>query len=290
MFQSNKQTTIFSAPTGSGKTVMLISLMDSIIENNPLDYEFAFVWLTPGKGELEEQSYKSTLDKASLVRPQMLQDALTSGFSANSVTFINWEKVTKEGNIATRDGEVRNIFERIAEAKENDIYFVIIVDEEHHSKTDKTDAFIDRFEASRIIRTSATPQSRGEAYNLVQVPEDDVIRQGMITRNVILNLGIHEGDIISDQVSYFLDLADEKRREIKKGYQELGKNINPLVLIQLPDEKSGKANKDYMDARGELISSIDAYLKELGQQENQVARWLSGDHFNTESIEKMIQK
>lgn len=285
-FHSDKQTTIFSAPTGSGKTVMLIALMDSIIENNPLDYDFAFVWLTPGNGELEEQSYKSTLDKASLVKPQMLQDAMTSGFSANSVTFINWEQVTKTGNIATRNGEVRNIFERIAESKENNIHFVIIVDEEHRNKTDKTDNFIKSFKASRIIRTSATPQFRGEAYNLVQVDEGDVIRQGMITRSVVLNLGVHEGDIISDPVTYFLDLADEKRREIKQAYQALNKNINPLVLIQLPDEKTGKTNKDYMDARGELISSIEEYLKELGQQENQIARWLSGDHFNTEAIEK----
>lgn len=45
----SKQTAIFSAPTGSGKTVMLVALMDSIIENNPNSYEYAFVWLTPGK-------------------------------------------------------------------------------------------------------------------------------------------------------------------------------------------------------------------------------------------------
>lgn len=285
-FHSDKQTTIFSAPTGSGKTVMLIALMDSIIENNPLDYDFAFVWLTPGNGELEEQSYKSTLAKASLVKPQMLQDALTSGFEANSVTFINWEQVTKKANIATRNGEVKNVDDSIRDAKEKNIHFVVIVDEEHRNKTDKTDKFIESFKASKVIRTSATPQSRGEAYNLVQVAEEDVIRQGMITRDVVLNLGVREGDIISDPVSYFLDLADEKRREIKQAYEELDININPLVLIQLPDEKTGQSNKDYMLARGELIQSIEDYLKELGQQENQVARWLSGDHFNTESVEK----
>lgn len=285
-FHNDKQTTIFSAPTGSGKTVMLIALMDSIIENNPLDYDFAFVWLTPGNGDLEEQSYKSTLDKSSIVKGQLLQDALTSGFNANSVTFINWEQVTKTGNTAIRDGEVRNIFDQIAVAIEDNIHFVIIVDEEHRNKTDKTDHFINCFKASRIIRTSATPQSHGEAYNLVQVNEEDVIRQGMITRHVILNSGVHEGDIISDPVSYFLDLADEKRREIKQAYQALDKNINPLVLIQLPDEKTGRANKDYMNARGELVSSIEDYLKVLGQQETQVAKWLSGNHFNTDAIDK----
>ncbi|MFG7388501.1 hypothetical protein ACGO3R_10505 [Lactococcus lactis] len=100
-------------------------------------------------------------------------------------------------------------------------------------------------------------------------------------------MGINEGDNISDPVSYFLDLADEKRREIKQTYQELNKNINPLVLVQLPDEKSGAKNKDYMEARGELIKNIEDYLQEIGQQESQVARWLSGDHFNTEAIEKI---
>lgn len=281
-----KQTTIFSAPTGSGKTVMLIALLDSIIENNPNDYDYTFVWLTPGNGELEEQSYESTLDKASLAKPQMLQDALTNGFTSNSVTFINWEQVTKKGNVATRDGEVKNIFQRIMEAHQQNTHFVVIVDEEHRNRNSNTQALIDSFVPDRVIRTSATPQSRGAAYELVQVDEEDVIHQGMITRSVILNIGVCEGDNISDPVSYFLDLADEKRREIKHAYQEINKNINPLVLIQLPDEKSGAKNKNYMEARGELIKNIEDYLKEIGQHENQIARWLSGDHFNTEAIEK----
>ncbi|MDN5474954.1 MAG: DEAD/DEAH box helicase family protein, partial [Lactococcus lactis] len=281
-----KQTTIFSAPTGSGKTVMLIALMDSIIENNPNDYDYTFVWLTPGNGELEEQSYKSTLDKASLVRPQMLQDSLTSGFTPRSVTFINWEQVTKKGNIATKDGDVTNIYQRIIEAHQQNTHFVVIVDEEHRNRNNNTQTLIDSFSPEKVIRTSATPQTRGEAYELVQVDEEDVIHQGMITRSVILNIGVNEGDNISDPVSYFLDLADEKRREIKQAYQELNTNINPLVLIQLPDEKSGAKNKEYMDLRGELIQNIEVYLKEIGQQENQIARWLSGDHFNTEAIEK----
>lgn len=281
----SKQTTIFSAPTGSGKTVMLIALMDSIIENNPNDYEYAFVWLTPGNGELEEQSYRSTLDKASLAQPQMLQDALTNGFITNSVTFINWEQVTKKGNLATRFGEVINLSQRITEAQQQNTHFVVIVDEEHRNRNSNTQALIDSFTPDKVIRTSATPQSRGEAYELVQVDEEDVIRQGMITRSVILNMGVNEGDNISDPVSYFLDLADEKRREIKRAYQELNKNVNPLVLIQLPDEKKGAKNKEYMEARGELIRTIEDYLIEIGQQENQIARWLSGDHFNTEAIE-----
>lgn len=282
----SKQTTIFSAPTGSGKTVMLIALMDSIIKNNPNDYDYTFVWLTPGNGELEEQSYKSTLEKASLVSPKMLQDTLTNGFKPCSVNFINWEKITKKDNIATKDGEITNLFQRITEAKQQNTHFVIIVDEEHRNQNSNTQKLIDSFDPDKVIRTSATPQSYGKEYESVKVDEEDVIHQGMITNSVILNMGVDEGDNISDPISYFLDLADEKRREIKQTYQKLNKNINPLVLIQLPDEKNSKKNKEYMQSRGELIQNIENYLKEIGQQENQISRWLSGDHFHTENIEK----
>ncbi len=282
---TGKKTTIFSAPTGSGKTVMLLTLVDIIIENNPNEYDYAFVWLTPGNGELEEQSYKRSLDISSFATPQLLQDALNTGFSSGSITFINWEQVTKKGNIAIKDGEVANIYQRIDEARQNNVHFIVIVDEEHRNRTEKPQKLIDSFYPDKIIRTSATPQSKGEAYELVQVNEEDVIRQGMITRSVVLNMGVSEGDTISDAVSYFLDLADEKRREIKHAYQEINKNINPLVLIQLPDEKNGVKNKEYMNSRTNLIESIEEYLKELGQEDYQVARWLSGDHFNTHEIE-----
>ncbi|WP_242491499.1 DEAD/DEAH box helicase family protein [Holzapfeliella floricola] len=265
---------------------MLGELMDSIIENNPNNYEYSFVWLTPGNGELEEQSYKSISEKARLVKTQMIQDSLMKGFCSNTVTFINWEKVTKKGNIAVRDGEVKNIYQQIQTAHQKGLHFVVIVDEEHRNRNKKTQDLIDYFKADKIIRTSATPQSRGEYYELVQIDEEDVINQGMISQSVILNMGVNDGDNISDPVSYFLDLADEKRREIKQSYDDLGKNINPLVLIQLPDEKKGVKNKEYTNARSDLIQNIENYLREIGQQESEIARWLSGDHFNTENVEK----
>lgn len=50
-FYSKKQTIVFYAPTGSGKTIMLINLMDRIIEYNPNSKDYVFVWLTPGNGD-----------------------------------------------------------------------------------------------------------------------------------------------------------------------------------------------------------------------------------------------
>ena len=50
----SKQTVIVKSPTGSGKTIILIDFIEEyltkIISNT------AFIWLCPGKGDLEEQS------------------------------------------------------------------------------------------------------------------------------------------------------------------------------------------------------------------------------------------
>ena len=44
------------APTGSGKTIILIDYVDTYLTN--VSANTAFIWLCPGKGNLEEQSVR----------------------------------------------------------------------------------------------------------------------------------------------------------------------------------------------------------------------------------------
>lgn len=100
---------IVKAPTGSGKTITLIGLIERLVT----DYygKYVFCWLTPGSGELEEQS-KDKMDRfSSNLQSGTLSDVLTNGFSPNTTYFINWETVSKKGNVAVRDGERRNLFQ-----------------------------------------------------------------------------------------------------------------------------------------------------------------------------------
>ena len=48
-----KKEILLQAPTGSGKTIMLLEYIDRFLLENK---DYVFVWLTPGSGELEEQS------------------------------------------------------------------------------------------------------------------------------------------------------------------------------------------------------------------------------------------
>lgn len=50
---ASKKTIVLNAPTGSGKTVILIKYIDRLLA---VKRNLAVVWLCPGKGDLEEQS------------------------------------------------------------------------------------------------------------------------------------------------------------------------------------------------------------------------------------------
>lgn len=50
----SKQTVTVKSPTGSGKTIMLIDFIEEYLTK--IDSRTAFIWLCPGKGDLEEQS------------------------------------------------------------------------------------------------------------------------------------------------------------------------------------------------------------------------------------------
>ena len=87
---------ILKSPTGSGKTIILTHFMSDYSKQNS---KTVFVWLTPGKGDLEEQS-KTKMDKyIHNASTKLLSDVMTNGFEENDFCFINWEKLTKKGNI-----------------------------------------------------------------------------------------------------------------------------------------------------------------------------------------------
>ena len=101
---------ILKSPTGSGKTIILTYFMHQYVQSYR---NTVFVWLTPGKGNLEEQS-KEKMDKyIHAAQTKLLSDVMTGGFEENDNCFINWEKLTKKGNNALKDSERTNFLEHI---------------------------------------------------------------------------------------------------------------------------------------------------------------------------------
>ena len=264
---TSKQTIVIKSPTGSGKTIILIGFVDEYLTK--VKSNTAIIWLCPGKGDLEEQSRQKMNKIAPHRNTQNLFDALNKGFDAESVTFINWELVTKRGNTAIRDSERKNLFDRIADAHCKGIDFIVIIDEEHSNNTAKARSIIDAFVAKNIIRVSATA-IYNKRYEFYEIDEMDVIDQGLITKALYVNEGVENNADITNDYDYLLELADKKRKEIAQRYKDelKGKKvIRPLVLIQFPN------------GQAETIRAVEKKLETMGYTYDNglVSIWMSED-------------
>ncbi|WP_320990706.1 DEAD/DEAH box helicase family protein [Hungatella sp.] len=262
--KDSKQTIIMKAPTGSGKTIILIDYVDTYLTN--VSANTAFIWLCPGKGNLEDQSRDKMMKFAPGRITQNLFDALLNGFAPGCTTFINWELVTKRGNTAIRDSERKNLFDRIADAHRSGVEFIVIIDEEHSNNTAKAKSIIDAFSSKNIVRVSAT-SIENKRYEFFEIDEVDVINAGLITKALYVNEGVANNTEITDDYDYLLDLADAKRKAVADRYKDYGKNIRPLVLIQFPN------------GQPEIIAAVERKLESMGYtyDNGMVSKWMSED-------------
>ncbi len=263
---------ILKSPTGSGKTIILTYFMHQYIQSFP---KTVFVWLTPGKGNLEEQS-KAKMDKyIHASQTKLLSDVMTAGFEENDSCFINWEKLTKKGNNALKDSERTNFLEHIQHALNDGIRFVIIVDESHQNNTIKADEIIQYFHTDKIIRCSATPKGIAKA-EIIEIPEEEVIAAGLIKKMLVINQDFPQSIETENQTAFLLEKALGKQRELRAAFLQGGNDINPLIVIQIPNKSET------------LLDGVERYLETQGltYENGQLAVWLSDRHENLDGIDE----
>ena len=267
----SKKEVILQAPTGSGKTIILLSYIEEYLKENN---KMVFVWLTPGKGDLEEQSRKKMIKFLPHHNTKNIQDVLLQGFEAKDTAFINWETITKKDNNALKEAERKNLYERVREAHNNGYKFIIIVDEEHLNKTVKAEAILQYMNPEYIVRVSATTKTNKEA-EFIKIDELEVINAGLITRALYINENVSNQTTLSNEHEYLLDLAINKRKAIKDEYIKLGVQVNPLIIIQVPSKSD------------DLIKQIEKILEERNYtyDRKNLAIWLSDRKENIEDIE-----
>ena len=297
MFGKHRQTLIFKAPTGAGKTVMasqmLADLSEELQSRGDCPYkELAFIWIAPNK--LHEQSYfkmKNCFTETHRLRAVMYDelDQADGYIHPGEILFVNWESINKEKNIIVRDSEQNlSLYEITRRTQEEQgMPIVVIIDEEHlfWSKTaDQSKKVLDKINAMVELRISATPKTA--SYNVVNIPREAVVAEEMIKKQVILNPNISEGYNDERELNqHLISSALTKRDQLAEAYRQLGVNINPLLLIQLPNDTSLSMTED--DNR--IADQVKTYLKAvkgIDTENGKLAIWLSSEKANLAGLEQ----
>ncbi len=266
---------VLSAPTGSGKTIIVSKFIDDYLDENP---NTVFLWLCPGAGGLHKQSEDSFKEMTSGIPYGDVYDFITEPDPRGQVFFINWDKINRKSNVVLREGEHKDLMAKVIYCHNFGIDIFMLIDEEHKYK-ETANEYIGNIQPKHILKISATPISRGEHNEIIT--DDEVISAGLIATGISINEGvsraIQENNRLDDDL-LLIDLADKKRKEIQAEYDKRGLRIRPLVLIQFPNGSD------------EWITRVKRALEDLGYPESSglVTSWFSGDHpDNPEEIKNL---
>lgn len=290
--RGNRHTLVFKSPTGSGKTVMasemLMRLNQELAERPDAPCtEVAYIWIAPNK--LHEQSYfkmKNYFTENCALRPVIYDelDHSADGYiKPGEILFVNWESINKDKNLMVRETENSASLYDITRRTQDDngIPIVLVIDEEHMfggKNAQKSEKVLATIQPKVEIRVSATPQTHGEQQ--VNVPREKVIEEEMIKENIVLNPALDFKDPHGSLNQHLIWLALQKRQELAEAYEaahrrgECGK-INPLLLIQLPNDNSENLTADDSKVKDEVIATLDAYG--INTTNGKLAIWLSGE-------------
>ena len=287
----------FQAPTGSGKTVTMACLLRDIVNELPTHYELperevTYIWIAPNTLHLQSYGslshfYSETRD----IRTIGIDDIDGDCLMPNEMLFLNWQTVNRDDTIFMRENEQgRSFYNIINKTNWNGTQIVVIIDEEHlmaGGKTaEKAEQVLRNIQPKIEIRISATLTDKSMRSPFrVLIPRDEVVKAQMIKKGIHLNPKVkaeeqagREADIV------LLQKALEKRIELERLYQEQGKNIRPLLLIQLPSDTQKITTEDTL-IRNMVVDYLSAY-PDTTEQNGKLAVWLSGEKSNLEDISK----
>ena len=280
------------APTGSGKTYMTEKFICELTKQPDWVQDVAFVWIT-FSDDLAMQSRDKFMDYFPTSLPGRLltiQDFQQGAMRERDILFMNWQKLVSqsaENRVLRRPDDERNekesgfYFEDVvelthAEGRE----FILIIDESHKNVTDAAVRdVINPIDPKIILKVSATPESEttaSDVHNLragfVEVDRQDVIDAGMIKRELVCQT---EEDIKKrgneDLDEILLDLAMERRKMLVEDIGKFGMNVNPLVIVQLPNNSSVDASDQ---TKEEIVTD---YLTSHGVQPSRIAKWFTNE-------------
>ena len=281
----------FSAPTGSGKTIIMTTLFEDLLYGNEDkigDPDSVIVWLSDSP-ELNEQTRLKIESKSDKIPVRDLvtidSDFSAEYFEGGYVYFLNTQKLGSDKLLtATSDKRQFSIWETLTNtAKRIPKKFYVVIDEAHRGTytsvqaENKAQSIMQKFIKGSeddglcvmplVIGVTATPQrfetliaGTTSTVQKVIVPPEQVRESGLLKDRII----IHYPDIqLSADMTMFKGAVDNWRKKCAhwKTYcdREGEKMINPILVVQVED------GNDRLATQTDLGACIDLLEETLGR-------------------------
>jgi len=286
------QAVILSAPTGSGKTVMVTALMEALAEGDEAgegDREATFLWITD-QPELNEQTRRKILEHSSAFGPDRLItiDAAFDRevFVPGRIHFLNIQKL-REGSLLVKQGDLRSytLWDTITNtAQARPKSFWVILDEAHKgmaqsaSEREKAQTIVQKFikgsaeipPIQLILGMSATPQRFVDLVGTTRtlrtedVPVDEVRASGLLKETILL---FHPDESQPADITLLKEAAKqllEFEQRWTSYYDKVGTGevVRPILVLQVEDASASRPT-----TRTDLPQAIEAVEEVLGPLE-----------------------
>lgn len=250
---SDNKICVFKSPTGSGKTIMMAEFLKRLVEKRVDGKTFSFIWIAVNK--LHDQS-KNKLEQYfednRVLHCANFDDLTDKKISENEILFFNWQSINKKDNLYIRENEKDNNLSNVIDnTKSEGREIILVIDESHHTATsEKSREIISIISPKVTIEVSATPKLEGNAK--VEIDFQSVKEEGMIKTEISINPEINQEKVTGKTADEIvIESALKKRAELLSDYEKEGSNVNPLILIQIPDNKKG-----VIDRKEDIINTL----------------------------------
>ncbi len=298
----DQQVISFTAPTGSGKTVMMAAFVESVYrgdENHPAQSDAIFLWLSDSP-ELNKQSLDKFYHNADGINHAHLIMIEDDNFnqkilSDGRVYFLNTQKLGKSSNL-TRYSDFRrytiwDALQNTIDEKSERLY--VIIDEAHRGmKTGRATAIattiMQKFikgsaedklsPAPLVIGMSATPErfnalvskTLPSTVHKVVVTADEVRASGLLKdRIIIVHPDEREKSFVSKGMAMLEAAADDWKDKCDHWHQycrEQHKKIfNPIFVVQVSNGAGDKISETDLDECLRRISARTGFNFDVGE-------------------------
>ena len=285
LFKNGTFNISFKAPTGSGKTLMVSESLKLLVSDVTIPFDFSFVWISVRMlHEQSKQKLEKYLENTNTLISSYFEDLHDRLIGKNEMLFINWESISRKNtNILVRENELDyNINSLISNTREDGRKIILIIDESHHTaNTDRSIELISLIAPDLTVEVSATPINKLHdeqvTIYLADVKKEQMVKSEIVVNPEFLSIKI-ENESTNELV---LNQALQKRKLLRESLESEGSNINPLLLVQLPDSKGA------LDTRkDEVIKLLDSKFN-INEENGKLAVWLSEQKSsNLENIER----